>query len=377
MHNRKLWVTAKFDGYYQSTRSNGIEDYVGRFHFELKDSLPFPSLDNPPGWPTVVSEDGTIDFSMWPNSNPARWNDAIDIIFSLEGQCRRRDGSMVPVRWAPTMTNDPSAEPAMLLTGTDGQTPFSAPTVQAQWVPGSNNSQILLSDATQEHDYMFRPAVVIPAVGNYYISGTGPRVKRRTESTADYWARAGALPSELDILVTPEPTGPARQPGVVGDVRYTVTRVWPQGVAEHLVYPGGQINLSEWQFHQPPVSMSGEANISLELGMAGQGLTVPLVWAPTADGRPPLEILYEDGGGAVPEDELKAEWVPGMENRRLVVKWVDFYRRNYIFRLSLLSSSGQHRLFTQDLKVSHTGWDKHWFYHPNPYFYRDPNSLNG
>ena len=166
--DRQLQVLMTFRGYYTGTNQGGFDTYGGHVSYRLTASLP----DNP-DMAHLVEPDGTIDISNWGNPDPSVWNNAVDIIFSLDANCTLKDGvTMVPAIWSPSMNNstDPNAYPAMLLLETDKVTPASTNEVEASWVAGSGNTQIIVDDKDESKNYYYRPAVVIPALNNYYIS---------------------------------------------------------------------------------------------------------------------------------------------------------------------------------------------------------------
>jgi hypothetical protein len=175
--DRTLSILMTFRGYYTGTNSSGFDEYGGHVSYGL--------ISSSPGNPTpleLVAPDGKIDVSQWANPDPSTWNNTIDITFSLDANCTLKDGvTVVPAIWSPNMNNstDPNAYPAMLLLETDKVTPASTSEVEASWVPNSNNTQIVVDDKDESKDYYFRPAVVIPALNNYYISCDPPLVNRQ------------------------------------------------------------------------------------------------------------------------------------------------------------------------------------------------------
>lgn len=171
--DRTLSVQMTFQGYYDANGPAGPGYYGNVGYANVGTS---PTL---PAGLQLVAADGTIAIGAWANPDPAIWNDTVDITFTLAGQCTLQDGQVVPVVWSPNMNNDPDGQPAMLLMETDRVTPASASEVEASWVTGTGNTQILVNDKDETKDYYFRPAIIIPAANNYYISCDPPLVNRR------------------------------------------------------------------------------------------------------------------------------------------------------------------------------------------------------
>jgi hypothetical protein len=166
--DRQLQILMTFRGYYTGTSPDGQDNYGGHVSYSLTSCSP-----GNPSQLQLVGQDGTIDISQWANPDPSTWNNTVDAIFSLDANCTLKDGvTVVPAVWSPNMNNstDPNAYPAMLLLETDKVTPASTNEVEASWVAGSGNTQILVDDKDETKDYYYRPAVVIPALSNYYIS---------------------------------------------------------------------------------------------------------------------------------------------------------------------------------------------------------------
>lgn len=172
--DRTLSILMTFNGYFTGVSPNGQDEYGGRVSYSLTGSSPAI-----PAGLAVVDPSGKIDVGSWVNNDRANWNDRVDITFSLAGNCTLRNGTVVPVVWSPNMNNDPLGQPAMLLMESDKKTPASPSEVDARWVPGSNNTQILVDDKDESKDYYFRPAIVIPSLGGYYISCDPPLVNRQ------------------------------------------------------------------------------------------------------------------------------------------------------------------------------------------------------
>ncbi len=164
--DRTLSILCTFAGFYRPEDGG----YGGAMTYSQTGSVP--------DMPGLVQPSGEIDISAAPTFDPSVYNATVDITFSLAGDCTLQQGGAVPVAWSPEMSNDPAGQPAMLLMEEDRVTPASTNEVEAGWVPGSNNSQIVVDDKDETKNYYFRPAIVVPALNNYYISCDPPIVNR-------------------------------------------------------------------------------------------------------------------------------------------------------------------------------------------------------
>lgn len=169
--DRALSILCTFSGSYNANGPKG-PGYYGAMTYSLVGANP-PVSD-----PAVVAPAGGIYIDKWPNPDPAVWSDIVDITFSLAGNCTLRDGTVVPVVWSPNMNNDPNGQPAMLLTDLDSGQPAPTSDAEARWVAGSNQTQILVDDKNEEKNFYFRPAIIVPAANNYYISCDPPLVNK-------------------------------------------------------------------------------------------------------------------------------------------------------------------------------------------------------
>jgi hypothetical protein len=114
--------------------------------------------------------------------DPSRYDPEVDITLSLDpaSYCALQDGTRAPVQWARKMTNNPADLTAMLLLDgpPPGGQPLSPSKASAGWAPGSNQAKILINDKDETANYYFRPAIIVPSLGDYYISCDPPLMNR-------------------------------------------------------------------------------------------------------------------------------------------------------------------------------------------------------
>lgn len=169
--DRSLAILCTFTGAYDANGPNGA-GYYGAMTYSLTGS-------NPPGAGAIVASDGAISIADWANPDPSVWSNVVDITFALAGGCTLQDGTRTSITWSPHMNNDPAGQPAMLLMDTVTGGPAPTSDVEASWVPGSNQTLILVDDKNEDENYYFRPAIIIPAAGSYYISCDPPIVNKK------------------------------------------------------------------------------------------------------------------------------------------------------------------------------------------------------
>lgn len=164
--DRTLAITCTFSGFYRPSDGG----YGGTMHYAITGS--------DPDMGEIVLPTGEIDIDNAPPFDPSIYNARVDITFTLAGGCTLQNGTVVPVQWAPQLSGP---EGAMVLMDVDKDgnqtTPASANEVEAKWVPG-NPAQIEVDDKDESKNYYFRPGIVIPALGGYYISCDPPLVNR-------------------------------------------------------------------------------------------------------------------------------------------------------------------------------------------------------
>jgi hypothetical protein len=164
--DRTLAITCTFDGFYRPSDGG----YGGTMSYAVTGSN--PDMGN------IVAPTGEIDIDQAPPFDPTQFNARVDITFTLAGGCTLQDGTVVPVQWAPNLSGD---QGAMVLMDVDQNgvptTPASTDDVEAKWVTG-NSAQIEVDDKNEDKNYYFRPGIVVPALGGYYISVDPPLVNR-------------------------------------------------------------------------------------------------------------------------------------------------------------------------------------------------------
>lgn len=181
--DRRMAVSIKFIGYYAAdgdprlTRPDGTKLPAGYYGSATYTQLPTLTL---PDMPNAIDSDGTINLpGVEPNSG---WNEACDIVFVIDGSSgvRLKDADpnapLSPVTWAHELSND-LAKSAMLC-GTRIESPPGSgfyniipnPLMTTSWT-SSDKIGIMLDDSDPSgNTYYYRPAIIIPAAGDYYIS---------------------------------------------------------------------------------------------------------------------------------------------------------------------------------------------------------------
>jgi hypothetical protein len=189
MPNQKdmlLSVSCKFTGAWQDAGpGNGNRaGYYGTMTYTQ-----LPNACDPVTMPAIVDH-ATGAISVYLIGDVNGYNTGkLDMEFSLDpsSSCTLQNGTVVGVTWATNMSNDPAKLPAMLLLdGPPSPPPPALPTnllspskADASWKSNSNKTVIKVNDKDESANYYFRPAVVVPDAGDYYISCDPPLLNRR------------------------------------------------------------------------------------------------------------------------------------------------------------------------------------------------------
>jgi hypothetical protein len=180
LQDRVLSVVMNFQGKFTGVNEKGQDEYGGDVTFHIVGSNPPISQAE---LPKVMTPKGAINIDAWTNPDPSVWGDSVDIILSLKGYCKTKDGYIVPVCWPWNMNNeDHTKSPAMELLMTDKATRVSPDQVSASWYVDAESQSYdamkIMIDVKQHGDYYYTPGVIVPYLGNYFI-GCDPGITNR------------------------------------------------------------------------------------------------------------------------------------------------------------------------------------------------------
>lgn len=165
--NRSLQVNVVFSGYYDANGPSG-PGYYG--------NATYTQTGSTPDMPGIVDASGNIHFDRAPAFDHTLYNESIDITLNLSGSTTLQGGaSTTPVTWATAIGN--GVQHSAMQIWDENNQPTNE--IVASFVAGSNNMSILLIDNDDDSNtYSYKPAVIIPALNNYYIS-LDPKVINR------------------------------------------------------------------------------------------------------------------------------------------------------------------------------------------------------